>query len=443
MRNNSIIVIIAVLAFFIIACGGTGKDTAANTGENMEKQVNEIAESFVKLCFYLGKHDKDYVDSYYGPEHLKKETETEEKSLDQIKQDADKLVEKLGKITVNETDKLLWKRRKNLLCLIRSLKARSEMIAGRKMTFDEESQALYDAVSPPFPMERFDGVLKELDALLPGEGTLEDRANSFMGQFTVPPDKVDDVVSAAIDESRKRTKAHIQLPGNERFEIEYVTGKPWGAYNWFKGDAHSLIQFNTDLPVPVGNVVNLACHEGYPGHHVYSTLMEQKLYKGKGWVEYSINPLFSPVAMMMEGTANFGIEVVFPKKERLAFEKDVIFPLAGLDPGKVELYHKVLELTAKLSFARNDVSRLFIDGKISREEAVERLSKYGLRDRAWAEKSLAFLEHYRTYIITYNLGMKMVGDYMEKQGATPDNPQKMWSEFEKLLSEPFLPSDLK
>ena len=317
------------------------------------------------------------------------------------------------------------------------------MLSGKKMTFDEESRALYDAVSPPFPTEQFDGVLKELDALLPGEKPLGQRVNDFLGQFTIPPDKVDAVVSAAIDESRKRTKAHIQLPENERFEIEYVTDKTWGAYNWFKGDAKSLIQFNTDLPVPVGSAVNLACHEGYPGHHVYSTLIEQKLYKGKGWVEYSINPLFSPIAMMMEGTANFGIEVVFPEKERLAFEKDVIFPLAGLDPEKVELYFKVQNLTAKLSFARNDVARLFIDGKISKDEAVERLAKYRLRDRQWAEKSLAFLQQYRTYIITYNLGLKMVRDYMKKQGATPDNPQKMWTEFEKLLSEPFLPSDLK
>ncbi len=442
MRNISTTITIVVLAFLIISCGGTKKDTAAKTGETMEKQVNQIAESFVKLCFHLGKHDKDYVDSYYGPEHLKKETETEEKSLEQIIQNANTLIEKLGKITVNEMDRLLWKRHKNLLTLIRSLKARSEMLAGKKMTFDEESQALYDAVSPPFPMEQFDEVLKELDALVPGEGSLGQRVNGFMGQMMIPPDKLNAVVEAAIAESRKRTKAHIQLPENEQFEIEYVTGKSWGAYNWFKGNAKSLIQFNTDLPVPVGNAVGLACHEGYPGHHVYSTLMEQKLYKGKGWVEFSINPLFSPIAMMMEGTANFGIEVVFPEKERLAFEKDVIFPLAGLDPEKAELYHKVQKLTTKLSFARNDVARLFMDGKISKEEAVARLAKYQLRKHEWAEKSLAFLQQYRTYIITYNLGLKMVREYMEKQGATADNPQKQWTEFEKLLSEPFLPSDL-
>ncbi len=124
------------------------------------------------------------------------------------------------------------------------------------------------------------------------------------------------------------------------------------------------------------------------------------------------------------------------------FEKEVLFPLAGLDPAKVELYYKVQKLTSKLSFARNDVTRLYLDGKITEDEAADRLSKYQLRNREFAKKSLAFVNKYRSYIINYNLGLKMVRDYMEKRGATADNPQKRWDEFIKLLSSPTLPSDL-
>ncbi|MCP5107090.1 MAG: hypothetical protein GY950_27135 [bacterium] len=405
--------------------------------------MNEIANNYIKLCFQVGKYDKDYVDAYFGPEKLRKEAEAESKRPELIKQEAESLMADMEKISLGNAVELTRRRHKNLLRLIQALHARVEFLSGKKMTFDEESKAFYDAVSPSFPSEHFDEVLKQLDELLPGKEPLGQRVDEFRKQFFIPPDKLAAVFEAAIAEGRKRTKAKIQLPENESFELEYVSGKPWGAYNWFKGNAKSLIQVNTDLPLAIDRAIDLACHEGYPGHHVYSTLIEQKLYKEKGWVEYSINPLFSPIALIMEGTANFGIEVAFTPEERLKFEKEVLFPLAGLDPAKVELYYKVQKLTSKLSFARNDVTRLYLDGKITEDEAADRLSKYQLRNREFAKKSLAFVNKYRSYIINYNLGLKMVRDYMEKRGATADNPQKRWNEFIKLLSSPTLPSDLK
>ena len=28
-----------------------------------------------------------------------------------------------------------------------------------------------------------------------------------------------------------------------------MTNKPWGGYDWYKGNFHSVIQVNTDLPI--------------------------------------------------------------------------------------------------------------------------------------------------------------------------------------------------
>jgi len=69
--------------------------------------------------------------------------------------------------------------------------------------------------------------------------------------------------------------AHVELPATERFTIEYVTGKSWSGYNWYQGDYKSLIQVNTDLPIYIDRAIDLACHEGYPGHHVYNVLLEK------------------------------------------------------------------------------------------------------------------------------------------------------------------------
>ena len=125
---------------------------------------------------------------------------------------------------------------------------------------------------------------------------------------------------------------HVTLPADEHFTVEYVTNKSWSGYNWYQGGFRSLIQVNTDLPIYIDRAIDLACHEGYPGHHVYNALLEKHLVKDRGWIEFTVYPLFSPQSLIAEGTANFGIEVAFPGRERVEFEQATLFPAAGLDP---------------------------------------------------------------------------------------------------------------
>ena len=127
-----------------------------------------------------------------------------------------------------------------------------------------------------------------------------------------------------------------------------MTDKSWSGYNWYQGNYRSLIQINTDLPIYIDRAIDLACHEGYPGHHVYNVLLEQQLVRGRGWQEFTVYPLFSPQSLIAEGTANYGIEVAFPDDERRAFERDVLFPAAGLDASQVEQFYEIAELVEKL-----------------------------------------------------------------------------------------------
>jgi hypothetical protein len=145
----------------------------------------------------------------------------------------------------------------------------------------------------------------------------------------------------------------------------------------------------------------------------------------------------------MEGTANFGIETAFPGKERKKFEEEVLFPLAGLNPANYDAYFEILKSTASLTYAKNDTARLYMDKKISREQAVERLMRYQLFSRERAGKYVDFIEAYGAYIITYNVGLDMVKACIEKRVGTEDNAQKRWQEFQELLSRPLLPQDLK
>ena len=300
--------------------------------------MNAVAERYAHLVLALGQHDPDYVDAFYGPAEWKTQAEKEKKSLDAIGAEAAELSATLAKIPDAATsgDEMLKLRREYLQKQIAALAARVRMLKGEKLKFDDESRALYDAVAPTYrqsgsdPDSHFDQIIAQLEKKIPGKGPLWQRYEEWRKPFMIPKEKLDTVFQLAIKECRARTLAHVALPPNESFTVEYVTNKPWGGYNWYKGNFHSVIQVNTDLPIFIDRAVDLAAHEGYPGHHVYNSLLEKNLVRDRGWMEFSVYPLFSPQSLVAEGTANFGRDVAFPTKtERMKFEKEVLFPAAG------------------------------------------------------------------------------------------------------------------
>jgi hypothetical protein len=199
---------------------------------------------------------------------------------------------------------------------------------------------------------------------------------------------------------------------------------------------------NTDLPTFIDRAVDLAAHEGYPGHHVYNSLLEKNLVRDRGWVEFSVYPLFSPQSLVAEGTANFGREVAFPTKtERMKFEKEVLFPAAGIDASRADEYYAVRDLMKELEYAVNEVARRLINGEIDESAAIQWLQKHAVMEPARAQQRVKFIQRYRSYVINYNLGEDMVRRYIEKRSGT--DPEKRWSEFAKLLSSPRLPSGLQ
>lgn len=404
--------------------------------------MDTIAERYVKLVLALGQHDADYVDAYYGPPEWKTEAAASKLPLDVIAARAAELIAALGRER-EPSEELAKLRLHYLQRQLSALAARVRMLKGERLSFDDESRALYDAVAPTLPESHFQEILDRLEKRFPGPGRLVDRYDAFKKAFVIPREKLDPVFQRAIQACRERTLQHTKLPADERFTVEYVTNKSWSGYNWYQGGFRSLIQVNTDLPIYIDRAIDLACHEGYPGHHVYNVLLEKNLVKDRGWMEFTVYPLFSPQSLIAEGTANFGIEVAFPGRDRVDFERSVLFPAAGLDPARAAEYYQVQSLVDQLSYAGNEAARRYINGQIDAAQAVAWLERYALMPRERAAQRVKFFDQYRSYVINYNLGKDLVRRYIESRGGTPDNPAKRWEEFVKLLSSPRLPSDLK
>ena len=405
--------------------------------------LTAAADRYIGLVLAIGVHDPDYVDAYYGPPERRAQALAARQPLEAIDRDASDL---LGSLTAAGPppagDVLIRLRYDYVTRQLASLRSRVALLRGERLTFDEESLALYDAVAPRIDAGVFEDAIDELGRRLPGHGSVLERYDGYRQQLVIPRDRLDATFTAAIEACRARTREHIVLPADERFTVEYVTDKSWSGYNWYQGEYRSLIQVNTDLPIFIDRAIDLACHEGYPGHHVYNVLLERHLVRDRGWTEFSVYALFSPQSLVAEGTANFGIEVAFPRAERLELERQVIFPAAGLDPSRADEYYEMLTLVERLSYAGNEAARRYVDGEIDAGTAAEWLERYALYSPPRARQRVRFIEQYRSYVINYNLGKDLVREYVEAQGGTASNEARRWQVFEELISSPRLPSGL-
>jgi len=275
---------------------------------------------------------------------------------------------------------------------------------------------------------------------------LPERLKAFRAKFAIPKNRLKLVFDASIAACRARTAAFVTLPEGESFVMEFVSDKPWSAYNWYKGNAHSLIQINTELPIYIESAVEFGCHEGYPGHHVYNALLEQELVKGRNWIEFSVYPLYSPMSLIAEGSANYGIEVAFTDDERLAFEQEVLYPLAGIEPTLAPQYARLMKLISKLGYADNDAAQQYLAGTLTREQTLEWLVNVALYPPEKAPQRLSFYDANGGYVINYNLGKDMVKAWVEKQVTNTDPVaarKQRWEAFKALLASPRLASALR
>lgn len=401
--------------------------------------LDALARDYVQLVLELGERDEGYVDAYYGPAEWRAAARANPRTLPQLAAAARQLQARLQAITPRPASPAA-RRRQFLAAQLTAARTRLRMLQGERLSFREEAIGLYGVDPRLRPLSDFEPILARIARLVPGDGPLPARVDAFMERFVVPRDRLDAVMRAAIAECRRRTIAHLPLPRGEHFTLEFVTNRNWSGYNWYQGNYNSLIQVNTDQPVRLGRAIDLGCHEGYPGHHAYNMLLERNLARGRGWVEYMVYPLYSPQSFIAEGSANYGVQLAFPGQERIAFERRVLYPLAGLPAADADRYLQLQEAIRTLSGARIAISADYLNGRIDRAEAIRRMQRYNLMSESRATQSIAFTDQYRAYVINYGLGRDMVEAFIER-GRT--SAATRWARMGRMLSEPFLPGELQ
>jgi hypothetical protein len=420
------------IATLLVALPVRAAHEAAATG------LDALAEQYVRLVLAIGEHDPDFVDAYYGPPQWREDARAHRRSLETLDADARRLADQLQQArTPDEPSKL---RRRNLSEQLASIRTRLEILRGRHLSFDEEARRIYGVAPPRHDDEFYRAIHRQLDAVVPGEGSLRERMAAFKKQFIVPPDRVRTALDTALTACRGATLAHVTLPPGEDFQLELVHDKPWGAYNWYQGDYQSLIEVNVSLPLYASSITGTMCHEGYPGHHVLNTLLEQRLVKARGWIEYTVYPLFSAESLLAEGTADFGLDLVFPDNTRWQWERDHVYPIAGIDPSLAGQRQRVTELQKSLAYAQIDAARAYLDGARSDEQTIAWLQEFTFATEDEAKRSLRFFATYRSYVVNYRLGEDLIRQHVDRVAGTDLNAR--WQVFLELLSSPPIVADL-
>lgn len=430
------VLILPAIILNLLSCG-----TNVKTSDDELARLNTFATEYVRLGLTIGQYDQDFVDAYYGPDSLRPMAPASgEFPKDSFLVRIDRLSNALSSFHANANDTLAIRARW-INAQLKAFERRVKLFGGDSASFEVECQELYGVTPPTYDSIHFRSIIRKLDAVLPEKGPVSVRYQALGRRFVIPSARLDTVIQTAIAESRKQTKRYFELPAGENFDLEFVSDKPWGGYNWYKGNYHSLIQINTDLPIAIDDVIDVGSHESYPGHHVYNMLLEKNLYRDKGWVEISLYPLFSPQSFIAEGSANYGIELGFPGEEKIRFAREVLLPLAGLDTTGIAKYFKALELIEQLNYVTNEVTRGLLNHTMNESQALYWLKNFYLMDDDRAKKMMSFIYKNRSYVINYNYGKDLVEAYVqEKSGG---DPEKRWDAFGWLLSNPVLASQLE
>jgi hypothetical protein len=290
---------------------------------------------------------------------------------------------------------------------------------------------------PAFPpLARYDAAIAALDAALPGEGELAQRIEAMKARAQVPADRIEAVVRAALAECRRRTAAHLQLPV-ESIEARFVPNALVPAEAEFAGNGRSVVSISTVVPADVDRLLAMSCHEAYPGHHTHYATLEARLARQRGWPELTVDLADSPRFPVSDAISEYGIGLAFPLEDRIAFLRDVLYPLAGLKMHDEAAWRAYIQARGSVLGATSTIIRDYLDGAADAESTKRRLVRYRLQTRRAAEQMMKMLDAFGPFPIASDLGWFTIDRALRgKDTAT------QWRLLQRMEAEPMLLDDV-
>jgi hypothetical protein len=311
-------------------------------------------------------------------------------------------------------------------------------LSGIEISYEDEVASSFDIAVAYTDDAVLDESILELDACLPGDGSVSERQIAYRAGFTVDQRTAARLIDMILAETRYNTSQFVNLPERDSVEIAFVTNQPWSGYNWYLGDGRSRVDINTDLPIYAHNLPSLVAHEGYPGHHTEHSLKDQLLYGELGYAEHAIQLINTPECVISEGIAVLAEDFGFGASSAAGWLAANLPSVAGIsiDP---DAHQRIARAGRNLRAVASNAALLFHrDGK-SEREVVQYLQHYNLSTEAEAIKRFSFISDplWRPYVFTYSVGRQILGRWI----GTGDESERL-GRFKRLLVEQWTPSQL-
>jgi hypothetical protein len=355
--------------------------------------VASPVEAFILLGLRLGRHVDGLVDGYYGPEELKRQV------------DGEPLAEPAA--LVEQGDTLLdalddgWLRDQAV-----GLRTYAGVLAGEGLSYSDEVERCFGVRPARVGTEIYSAAHERLEDLLPGSGPLGDRYRAWREGTRVAPGQLAAVTRDVAAELRSLTRRVVELPPGEELAIAEVHDEPWWAFNHYLGGLRSRVVLNVDIPTTCEDVVEVAAHEAYPGHHTEHALKEQIFVRGRRELEESILLTPAPAALVSEAIAETGPGIVLAGDglERVA----AVLRRHGLEPDLARA-QAVRDARRPLRRVGLDAALMIHEDGASAEEAQAHIERWSLTTRDEAAHNVRFVTDptWRSYVITYSAGREL------------------------------------
>lgn len=362
--------------------------------------IDDISTQYITLAFALDHYVEGFVDAYFGPPALR--TGGPPRSPQSIAADVDALRQQ-----VQQSD--YPPRRKAFLTVqLRAMATLARKLAGEPLSYRDEVRLLFDIEPYYTPEMVFEEAIAALNEALPGTGTLIERMAAWKQRYEVTPSVARQMIDRIAAEARSRTLAFVALPANESVEFTMVSDKPWSGYNWYLGGGRSRVEINTDLAIRASSLLDLVCHEAYPGHHTEHMLKEYTLYIERGWGEHAIQLINTPQSVISEGIATLAADIIFGD-QAVTWAAQKVYPLGNIT-GQIEQEQRIGAANRVLRALSANAALLLHEQAADVEEVVQYMMRYGLCTEQEARQQVRFIGTplWRAYTFTYHVGRNLL-----------------------------------
>eukprot|EP01084_Bolivina_argentea_P286207 490950_1 len=385
-------------------------------------------------------------------------------SMKQLKQNAKTLLtiiyNKLSSTCIQSTN-IIHIRYDWMRAILKSIVTKLNQIINRKtLSFDEESEKLYDVKIPDSYIDQrtIDTYFNQLMFILnitqqqhKNDPTIVyEQYSKFRNQFQISDDHYQIVFTYILNDVKNMFKSKLSNSCTTLIESSilkeiYFNDKSNSAeaYCSYKGNMQSSMHMNIARKITIEKCQQLTTHE--LTHHIHYVIMESIRRK---YPEFQVQ-MHGSLSFVMESCAELAVDLIWNKYDRIQYLKHKILPLMNIKTqsnAQIETLIEMDTIVTKLWRLYTLIAKQLISNKISEINAVWKMKYIGMKARiSWP--NVDFFKSHKAYITGYGFGKLLIKQYLEQRGNCIENNSNyydcMWLQFEQFLLIPITPNHMQ